>query len=404
MAVSRTCTLYTHGPCVYTMTVLIFTMASPFNASGFDLVCPGIVYLRSSAHLVCSGNTPVSFITPMKTPAAVCSMQPQRCILHGNYRASVLNASSSEVTIINTSQIHAGQWTCSTFSDSRTCSITVAELPSCTVTANNVSILSIGDALLLAVNITGYYCSEQVRFQLTTGNISQTIDSSTGDEVVASFNVSITEAHFGNVELTYVCGDHSHQLVCDGVQSLAEHPGTPKTHRESPTQIATTKSSGVIYVAGVISLLIVVLIVIILRSMRKEATRKLHPPTTASVGWLTGGRSAEDSVCLIQTDHAQDGIGGVGAANTGYVVDEQIVSARGRWDSSSPVEVKDVFAEHHHQIDFSMRGGLSQYSKDETIQRIMTSCMHNTHLRRTFIAIAQRLDPTENQEVSYLSF
>ncbi|XP_046545395.1 uncharacterized protein LOC124255505 [Haliotis rubra] len=402
MAVSRTYRLCTHGPCVYTMTVLIFTMTITFQASGLDLVCPDIVYLWSSAHLVCSGNSPVYFKTPMKTTAAACSMERYKCIPHGTYRASVVNSTSSEVTITNTSHIHAGEWTCSTGSEVRTCSITVAEVPSCTVTANNVSTLSVGDDLSLTVNITGYYCSKEVRFHLTIGNISKTIDSSDGGEVVAAFNVSTREAHFGRVGLTFECGDDSQRVACDGVQTLAEDPGTANIYGEPPTQITTSKSSGVIYAAGVISLLILVLIAIILHSMRKEATRKHHPPTPPTVGWLAGGRDAEDSVCLIHNDHAQEGTGGVGADNSGFLVDEQIVSARGRCESWMSVE--EVLAERHLETDFSTRRGLRRDSADDASQHIIASCMQDIHLRRTFIAITQRMDPASNQEVAYLSF
>ncbi|XP_067661769.1 uncharacterized protein [Haliotis asinina] len=187
------------------------------------LLCPEIGLLGSPTNLTCiEAKGGLAFIAPRRTSA--CETSTGKCVSTGPFTASVINTTASVLTIPALLKSHAGIWKCGSDGDkpdSPSCQMTVAKLPTCTITGRRYddSDFIVDEEVALKVNVTGYYCSESVQFQLQTGNIQTGLDNSQWN-ATTSVIFNLTETHIGEVKLVFKCGGYRQALTCEGIQQL----------------------------------------------------------------------------------------------------------------------------------------------------------------------------------------
>ncbi|XP_067667562.1 uncharacterized protein [Haliotis asinina] len=220
-----------------------------------NLLCPKIAELGSTVNLTCIKRIAThahSYSTPIGTTAATCDLSNRYCINLGDFAASVLNESSTILTIPRLLQTYAGAWACVADADdpkSEKCHLTVEKSPSCRIISpQNTRHLSVGEELSLTVYVRSFYCSELVLIGVKTGNTTSHIINGTVSNVTDStenMTFNMTASHFGDVTLEFSCGTKNHHEVCEGIQSLAESVTTGPTTQTAFTNTTTTQRGSI---------------------------------------------------------------------------------------------------------------------------------------------------------------
>ncbi|XP_067651933.1 uncharacterized protein [Haliotis asinina] len=205
-------------------------MTAVYCASLFH--CPQMVELGSSVNLTCfvkATSKAHSYTTPGGMTAATCSLSEGDCIPTGNFTASVINSTSSVLTIPKALETHQGVWKCVGNADDpyqETCRMSVVKIPTCEITSDqNISSITEGAMLTLAVNLTRSFCSVPSRIRLLTGTVSTSLNKGTGTDItpgVLTRNFNVTSSHFGDVSVLYTCHGDSRNVSCTGVKELVE--------------------------------------------------------------------------------------------------------------------------------------------------------------------------------------
>ncbi|XP_048244667.1 uncharacterized protein LOC124111660 [Haliotis rufescens] len=280
------------GGYLHSTIFIILLMVTVYCTPSFH--CPEMVELGSSVNLTCyieGRSNAHSYVTPSVTTAATCNLIDGKCYPSRNFNASVVNTSSSILTIHRTLKPHGGDWKCVNDPKKETCHVTVFKRPTCCITSDtntsdtNTSSLNEGDAVTLTVNLSNSYCSESSLVELTTGVnttlIKRTFTNISDDVLTKQFNV--TSSHFGVVSLIYTCSSSSWNVSCEGIRQLVE--GALTDIKTSTTQSTVPPTSdgpdtevfpvwilitvAVIAVIAVI-LVIVVIVVIVVRWKKKR--------------------------------------------------------------------------------------------------------------------------------------
>ncbi|XP_067651946.1 uncharacterized protein [Haliotis asinina] len=152
------------------------------------------------------------------------------CSPISGYRA-MNNNTYSTLTITDVATTDAGTWrTLDAVAEDAVpvsvCHLTVMKIPRCSISSDvDTDSLEPGTQLTLTVDITGYYCSVETGFDLTTGDVTEPLGmrhnvSDVTDSVYdKTFNTGLR--HLGNVTLNFIC-DTNKTLTCNGVQKLLE--------------------------------------------------------------------------------------------------------------------------------------------------------------------------------------
>ncbi|XP_067667937.1 uncharacterized protein [Haliotis asinina] len=244
------------------MVTLAATVTPKVEIEG-RLLCPEIGLLGSPTNLTCiEAKGGYSFITPRGTSAATCETSAGKCISTGHFTASVINTTSIVLTIPDLLKSHAGVWKCGSDDnkpDPPSCQMTVANLPTCTITGRRYddSDFIVDEEVALKVNVTGYYCSESVQFQLQTGNIQTGLDHSQWN-ATTSVIFNLTETHIGEVKLVFKCGGYRQALTCEGIQQLGN---TSSGNHSWTTTPAANPSLYIVPVCSVSVLLCLIIVV-----------------------------------------------------------------------------------------------------------------------------------------------
>ncbi|XP_071095411.1 uncharacterized protein [Haliotis cracherodii] len=244
--------------------------------------CPDIAYLGTSAQITCS--TPGNFTyTIYNCPCEVAPQCPavQGCTNLTGYNASIINQTQTEITIISVQPKHAGNWSCTDRGDvgTRFCHLVVAKIPSVNITSDvDADSVSLCDRISLTVDIGNYHCSDAYSLTLQIGSATYTCETGR-NATIENLSINVTQAHFGNVILVFVCGNHQWNITPGGVNEL--QPNTCKKRKlfteNDCFQKTTTLSVGaptteirrkdvstiLIVAAGVTSAVIIILIITI---------------------------------------------------------------------------------------------------------------------------------------------
>ncbi|XP_046342516.2 uncharacterized protein LOC124123253 isoform X2 [Haliotis rufescens] len=217
----------THGDNALILMLLVMVV----SYSTEHVFCPEISQLGMPVNLTCNkaDNLNVhSYLTPSGNPAASCDLADGRCVSQGDFTASVINTTSSVLTIPSVLQSHGGDWACVADADDprpSTCRMTVAKFPSFNmVSVQESSSLTVGREL--KVNITGFFCSEDMQLELLTVMDSYSTPPlhTTADITERAFNTTGTQT-----KLLFTCGSHTQSLSCEGVQQQG------RKHAECPS-------------------------------------------------------------------------------------------------------------------------------------------------------------------------
>ncbi|XP_071095604.1 uncharacterized protein [Haliotis cracherodii] len=286
-----------------------------FNLAQSDtpvINCPDIAYLGTSAQITCS--TPVNFNNTIYF--CPCGVAPQcpavpGCTIVPGYNASIINQKQTEITIISVQPHHAGNWSCSDMGDVGTtfCHLVVAKIPSVNIASDvDADSVNLGDRVSLTVDIIDYHCSDAFSLTLQVGSATYTRETgrnATFKHLTQIVPINVTQAHFGNVNLPFVCGNHQWNITPGGVNELQPNRtnvpttlsvGDPTT-RITPEDVSTL----LIVAAGVTSAVIIILIITIAccccncrKKVNPAETRQSSLPSESNTAYSEAGISFQD--------------------------------------------------------------------------------------------------------------
>ncbi|XP_046546740.1 uncharacterized protein LOC124256819 isoform X2 [Haliotis rubra] len=206
-----------------------------FHAQGVpELICPpGIIEIGTSAVLICSSSTAnatLQFTDPNGTPIQ-CDPKTSFCPKIPGYNASVLNETQTQLQVNKVKPSHGGNWTCKELgqpNDNKDgCSITVRQNPSCNIKSDrDATTLQVHETISLTVESFGFYCSAENNFTLQTGSVREFLDTRTHMHTTNATNgnakvpieLIITESHFGEVRLIFLCHNEEINMTCRGTE------------------------------------------------------------------------------------------------------------------------------------------------------------------------------------------
>ncbi|XP_071095311.1 uncharacterized protein [Haliotis cracherodii] len=242
-----------------------------------ELICPDVGYLGSPAHLTCippSNITSHGYVSSQGEVAVICNVSSSSCTTMGNYMASTINQTHSSLTIPAVQQAHAGQWTCTILPWSQlSCNIAVVKLPTCFITSDvNITTLDVGEELSLAVHIQGYYCSELVQLNVSTGRTDHEYPSETVTDITdktVNIKINKTNSNF-EAELVFTCGGHSTTQPCNVTN------GTPSS---TPDQNITPGPPNAMVIIGVaVTVVITIIIIVTYVCFKRRTIQQKVPP------------------------------------------------------------------------------------------------------------------------------
>ncbi|XP_048242938.1 uncharacterized protein LOC125375930 [Haliotis rufescens] len=199
------------------------------------LLCPDISYLGVAAQLTCLSSEPFTnhiYAGPENLKAPTCEASLSGCTTVKGFNASIINATHTDLRIVNVEQPHAGTWTCEDGAtrESASCNLQVAKTPTCSITSEeDTDELAQYQALTLTVVIQDYYCSAALTFSLQTGIVTTLLVEADSVASVthntSSVTLNVTASHLGIVGLIFSCHNYEWNLTCEGVTKLV--PKTP---------------------------------------------------------------------------------------------------------------------------------------------------------------------------------
>ncbi|XP_048258003.1 uncharacterized protein LOC124124272 isoform X2 [Haliotis rufescens] len=217
--------------------IAVFTTTSASlpttDAAPSDPRCPGGVGLLGTEYTIVGDRrnyTGLVWVRPTDDRYVV-TCNPS-CSPVAGYSAT-MNTTHSTLTIHNVGVADAGTWKIvdATVVDAipvDVCPLTTVSVPQCGISSDeDTDSLEPGAQLTLTVDITGYYCSREVGFDLTTGAVTEALTMKHNVSAVSNstlnttFNVDITR--LGDVSINFMC-DRSWPLQCEGIQDLLKSP------------------------------------------------------------------------------------------------------------------------------------------------------------------------------------
>ncbi|XP_046552829.1 uncharacterized protein LOC124262390 [Haliotis rubra] len=148
--------------------------------------------------------------------------------------SATYNTTHSTLHINHTSKTDSGLWKfngATKEASAPVCDLTTANLPTCNISSDlDPHSLEEGTVLSLTVDVSNYFCSRGAGFELTTGDITdtllqnETVTDYTNATLNSTFNVTLQS--LGDVLLSFSCLNSSWDLPCTGVKQLLKSPPT----------------------------------------------------------------------------------------------------------------------------------------------------------------------------------
>ncbi|XP_067666769.1 uncharacterized protein [Haliotis asinina] len=196
-----------------------------------DTCTGGMGLLGDKYHIVADRSNYTGFAWVRPDDRYVVTCNPS-CSPTAGYNAT-FNDTHSTITIAGVRLIDVGTWGISdvTFTDATlayVCQLKAERLPQRSISSDeNTDSLEPGTQLTLTVNITGYYCSRETGFFLTTGATTEELVKSHDVTAVSSQTVNKTFTtdlrRLGDVNVDFHCGTIQ-TLTCTGVHKLMKSP------------------------------------------------------------------------------------------------------------------------------------------------------------------------------------
>ncbi|XP_067660751.1 uncharacterized protein [Haliotis asinina] len=161
--------------------------------------------------------------------------------------------------------------------------------PRCSITSSKtIETVVLYEKLDLSVDIQNYFCSSANNFTLQVGKVNKGLFAAASGnrlrDMTVNITVNITDLHFGDMRLIFLCQDHKQILTCDGLKSIqgTSVPTTLFTRSTGMTAKPSSESNlGII--AAVVSftgIVVVSLIVIVCcYRHRRNQTITSHSPS-----------------------------------------------------------------------------------------------------------------------------
>ncbi|XP_048258001.1 mucin-5AC-like isoform X2 [Haliotis rufescens] len=204
-----------------------------YTISLTDTDCPGGVALLGSEYTIEGDRSNYTgFIWVRPTDGRYVVTCNPSCSPVAGYSAT-MNDTHSTLTIHSVGLQDVGTWrnvdaTITEPIPVDVCQLTTARIPQCNISSDeDTDSLEPGAQLTLTVNITGYYCSREAGFDLTTGAVTEALTTKhnvsdvSNSTLNTTFNVDITR--LGDVSINFIC-DRSWTLTGNGVQKLLKTP------------------------------------------------------------------------------------------------------------------------------------------------------------------------------------
>ncbi|XP_046564365.1 uncharacterized protein LOC124273192 isoform X2 [Haliotis rubra] len=204
------------------------------GAAQIDPTCPGGVgHLGTNYTIVGDRSNYTGFVWVRPNDGRNVVICNPSCSPVEGYKAT--NDTPSALTIESVEKIDAGTWSIAVAKDTDVfvdvCKLTVAKTPECIVSSDgDTDALDLDTTLLLTVNVTDYYCSEEAGLSVITGSvletlkINQNVSDVTSD--VVNKTVTINLSSLGVVRVRFTCDATSYDLSCRGVQRLLKSQTT----------------------------------------------------------------------------------------------------------------------------------------------------------------------------------
>ncbi|XP_071094570.1 uncharacterized protein [Haliotis cracherodii] len=213
------------------------------------LICPDISYLDVSAQLTCLSSEPFTnhiHAGPGALKAPACEASLSGCTTVKGFNANIINATHTNLRILNVEQPHEGTWTCKdgASSESASCNLQVAKTPTCNITSKeDTDVLAQYQALTLTVDVRDYYCSTALTFSLQTGNVTTLLMEADSVASVShdtsSVTLNVTDSNLGIVGLVFNCHNYMWNLTCEGVTKLVPKIPTCNITSDKDTETLT---------------------------------------------------------------------------------------------------------------------------------------------------------------------
>ncbi|XP_067674262.1 uncharacterized protein [Haliotis asinina] len=205
--------------------------------------CPNIAFLDTTTRIACS--TSVNFTTTIYT--CPCGSE-QHCSQSGcvnqstlGFNASIVNRTQTELTIPRAQPRHTGNWACS---DRQTdgksfCNLVLTKIPSVTITSDvDADSVNLEDRVSLIVDIEDYYCSGPFSLTLQVGSeIYKPVSgrNNANRNLTTTTHINVTQTHFGDVKLVFVCDKHLWNITPEGVHELQPNSRPEAGQRQGGT-------------------------------------------------------------------------------------------------------------------------------------------------------------------------
>ncbi|XP_071094554.1 uncharacterized protein [Haliotis cracherodii] len=275
----------------FLLSVLTSFTFHPAQSETTVIHCPDVAYLGTSAQITCS--TAVNFNnTIYNCPCGAAQHCPWTgCTNISGYNASIINQKQTELTIISVQPQHAGNWSCHDGGDggNTSCRLVVAKIPSVNITSDvDADSLNLGDKISLTGDIRDYHCSEVYKLTLQVGSATYTRESgrnATIENLTQTVPVNVTQTHFGDVKLVFVCGNHQWNITPEGVNELQQNKTNVQTTIDTgAVSVGSTPTppddSKLLLVAGGASLTVCVIIIITIVCCCYRCRKQVNPAET----------------------------------------------------------------------------------------------------------------------------
>ncbi|XP_046343373.1 uncharacterized protein LOC124124271 [Haliotis rufescens] len=213
--------------------LVLLNLAVCFTHALTDTDCPGGVALLGTEYKIEGDRSNYTgFVWARPTDNRYVVTCNPSCSPVAGYSAT-MNDTHSTLTIHSVGVADAGTWK---IVDANlvgaipvdVCQLTTAGVPQCGISSDeDTDSLEPGAQLTLTVDITGYYCSREAGFDLTTGAVTEELTTkhnvSAVSDVTLNTTFSVDITRFGDVTLDFIC-DRSWTLTCNGVQKLLKTP------------------------------------------------------------------------------------------------------------------------------------------------------------------------------------
>ncbi|XP_046556742.1 uncharacterized protein LOC124265964 [Haliotis rubra] len=214
------------------ISLVLLNLIASFTCAQTATQCPGGMALLGSEYTIVAVRNYTGFVWVDPSDRNVVICHPVCVSAEPGYNAT-LNDTHSTLIIHSVRMKDVGNWflrdaTVDAAVPVDLCQLTAAGIPQCSISSDeDTDSLEPGTQLTLAVDITGYYCSVETGFDLTTGDVTEELGTrhnvSVVTDITITTNFSVDITRLGDVMLDFTC-DRSWTVTCNGVRKLLKTP------------------------------------------------------------------------------------------------------------------------------------------------------------------------------------